>query len=290
MGVTTIVMGNCGGSYLNIGEAFTSHTRQGVGVNVASLLGHNTVRSKVMGNVARDPSTTELQAMKDLVAKACRMARLGYPGLIYTPGIFTKTPEIVELAKATAQYGGIYATHQRSEGINVIESINEALTVGREAHMPVEISHIKITAPKRFGQAAQILEMLDKARSEGQDVTFDQYAYAASSTGISTMLPEWAVEGTSEAVRARLADPKRARRPSLGSSRNAATMPGARTSHTGTSRTSALIHQSTVRTSSSWQLPGNRATPGKHKPKLSVTSSPAAAQAWYSIPWIPPTS
>lgn len=208
MGVTSIVMGNCGDSYLNLAEAFTSHTSVGMAVNVASMIGHNPVRRKVMGNEARDPSTTEMAAMRSLVHQAMLDGAVGFStGLIYPPGIFAKPPEITALAEEAARYKGVYASHMRSEGINVYDSIRETIDVGRKNHMPVEISHFKISAPKNFGGSTRTLEMVEQARREGIDVTVDQYVYAASSTSISTMLPEWAVAGKREEVQARLSDP-----------------------------------------------------------------------------------
>lgn len=209
MGVTTVVTGNCGGSYLRLDEAFTSMTTRGIGVNLASLVGHNTVRHAVMRNVARDPSTTEIAEMKRLVREAMKAGALGLStGLIYTPGIYSKTPEIAELAKEAARFGGIYATHMRSEGIDVLNALDEALTVGLAARIPVQVSHHKIVAPFRFGQTTVTLAMMDAAREEGIDVACDQYVYTASSTSISTMLPDWVVEGTRVEVRARLQDPQ----------------------------------------------------------------------------------
>jgi len=208
MGVTSVVMGNCGGSYLHLDEAFTSMTRRGLGINVASLVGHNTIRQAVMGNVARDPTTTEIAEMKRLVREAMKAGALGLStGLIYTPGTYSKTPEIIELAKEAARFGGIYATHMRSEGIDVINALDEALTVGLAARIPVEVSHHKIVATFRFGQTTLTLAMMDAAREHGIDVACDQYVYTASSTSISTMLPDWAVEGSRAEVRARLLDP-----------------------------------------------------------------------------------
>jgi N-acyl-D-amino-acid deacylase len=217
MGVTSVITGNCGGSYLHLDEAFTSLTERGIGVNVGSLVGHNTIRYAVMKNVARDPSTTEMAEMKRLVREAMKAGAIGLStGLIYTPGIYSKTPEIVELAREAARYGGIYATHMRSEGIDLINALDEALTVGLEARIPVEISHHKISSPRRYGQTTLTLAMLDRARDSGIDVACDQYVYTASSTSISTMLPEWAVEGSGEAVRARLRDPELRRRAMAG--------------------------------------------------------------------------
>lgn len=208
MGVTTIVSGNCGSSYTNLSEAFTSHTRTGLGLNLASLIGHNSVRRKVMGNAARDPSTTEIQAMTEIVSKAMRDGAVGLStGLIYTPGTYTKTEEIKQLAREAARFGGLYVSHMRNEGSRISEAIEEALEIGRDAGCPVQISHFKISAPSRHGQTTITLKMVEDARENGQDVTVDQYVYTASSTSLSTMLPEWAVEGTSETVRQRLTDP-----------------------------------------------------------------------------------
>lgn len=208
MGVTSVITGNCGSSYTNLDEAFTSHTAKGIGINMATLLGQGSIRRKVMGNVHRDAHTTELQAMKDIVERGMRQGAVGMStGLIYTPGTYTKTSEIAELAKVVGKYHGIYTSHMRSEGQNITEAIDEALTIGRTGKCPVEISHFKITAPRRFGQSTQTIQMVENARAAGQDVTVDQYVYTASSTGINTMMPDWANEGTSEAVKRRLNDP-----------------------------------------------------------------------------------
>ncbi|MCX7717816.1 MAG: D-aminoacylase [Candidatus Sumerlaeaceae bacterium] len=208
MGVTTIVTGNCGGSYLNLGDAFTSHAQRGIGLNMASLIGHNTVRREVMGNRNRAPTTTETEAMKALVARAMEDGAVGFStGLIYTPGLYAKTPEIAELAAVAARYGGLYATHMRSEGLDILSAIDEALSVGLQAKIPVQISHFKIVAPKRHGQSTVTIGMVEEARRRGQDVTVDQYVYTASSTGLRSILPDAVQEGTTSEVIARINDP-----------------------------------------------------------------------------------
>jgi N-acyl-D-amino-acid deacylase len=208
MGVTTIVTGNCGGSYLNLADAFTSHAERGIGVNLASLIGHNTVRREVMGNLAREPTSTETEAMKALVARAMEDGAVGLStGLIYTPGLYAKTPEIAELARVAATYGGLYATHMRSEGLKITEAIDEALTVGLEANIPVQISHFKIVAPRRHGESTITIGMVENARRRGQDVTVDQYVYTASSTSLRSILPDAVLEGTTAEVIARINDP-----------------------------------------------------------------------------------
>lgn len=208
MGVTTLILGNCGSSYLDLNNAFTSHTQTGMAPNIASFTGHNTIRRKVMGNDNRDPSTTEVVAMKDLVTKSMKDGSLGLAtGLIYTPGTYSKTPEIIELAKAASAYKGMYVSHMRSEGLSIFEAIDEALTIGKEADCPVHISHFKITSPKLYGQSTATIEKVEEARRGGQDVTVDQYAYAASSTTIRSMLPDEAAAGTTQEIKKRLTDP-----------------------------------------------------------------------------------
>lgn len=208
MGVTTLVTGNCGSSYVQVGDALTSLSQMPLGANVATFIGHNSVRRRVMENANRDPSTTEIQAMRQLVAEAMDAGALGLStGLIYTPGTYSKTPEIVELAKEAAKANGFYVTHMRSEGAGVKSAIEEALTVGREANLPVHISHFKITSPKLHGQSSMTLGMVADARAAGQDVTVDQYAYTASATTIRTMVSSKFTEGSAKEVRARMTDP-----------------------------------------------------------------------------------
>jgi len=128
-------------------------------------------------------------------------------GLIYVPGTYAKTDEIVELAKIVAKYGGIYATHMRDEGNNVTDSIAEALLIGRQANLPVEISHFKVSSKKRWGDSTLTCKMVLDARAQGQQVTVDQYVYTASATSLNTMLPSWVLEGGKEKARKRLSDP-----------------------------------------------------------------------------------
>lgn len=208
MGVTTVVTGNCGSSAVEIGDALTSLSQQPLGVNVATFIGHNSVRRRVMDNANRDPSTTEIAEMRRLVRKAMADGALGLStGLIYTPGTYSKTEEIIELAKEAAAAHGIYVTHMRSESSAIYKAIEEALRVGREAHLPVHISHFKISSALHHGESTATLAMVAKAREQGEDVTVDQYAYTASSTTINTMVDSSFVEGTSEQIRARMTDP-----------------------------------------------------------------------------------
>lgn len=210
MGVTTIVTGNCGGSALNIGEFFDGLVKAKVAINVASLIGHNTVRGQVMGgSFARPPTPEELDKMRGYVEQAMKDGAVGLStGLIYLPGTFAKTDEIVALAKVASAHGGIYASHMRYENTRILDALDELTTVAREAHIPAEVSHIKLSGPTAWGRADEILAYLDKARASGLSITQDQYAYTASSTGISQLIDAPFREGGSARYKERLADPK----------------------------------------------------------------------------------
>jgi N-acyl-D-amino-acid deacylase len=128
-------------------------------------------------------------------------------GLIYVPGTYAKTDEIIELAKVAARYGGIYATHMRDEGNDVADSIDEALTIGQQAGLPVDISHFKVSSKRLWGGSRLTTRLVDQARARGQQVTVDQYLYTASSTSLNTLLPSWVLDGGSDRARQRLEDP-----------------------------------------------------------------------------------
>ncbi|MGX5818120.1 N-acyl-D-amino-acid deacylase family protein [Chitinophaga lutea] len=207
-GVTTVVTGNCGSSNLDIGRYFRQLDSLHTSINVASLIGHNDVRRAVIGATDRAPSPDEQQRMEALVAKAMEDGAVGLStGLIYLPGMYAKTPEVVGLAKVAARYGGLYATHMRNEGDAVEAAINEALTIGREAGIPVEISHFKIGGKQNWGRSKTTVAMVEKARREGLEVTIDQYPYTASSTSLRTMLPDWALSGGTDSIQYRLKTP-----------------------------------------------------------------------------------
>ena len=209
MGVTTIVSGNCGGSKVDVGEFFATITRTGVALNVATLIGQGTVRGQVMGGSFMRPATPEeLGRMCGLVEQAMKDGAVGLStGLIYLPGTFTKTEELIELAKVAARYDGIYASHMRHENIHIFDALEELTRIAREAHIRAEVSHIKLSGPNAWGRADAVIALLARARAEGLDVTQDQYAYTASSTGIATLVPDEAREGGTKEFKARLADP-----------------------------------------------------------------------------------
>lgn len=207
-GVTSVITGNCGGSVTDVSGYFEKIQHDGITPNIGTLIGHNSVRRAVMGgNFDRDPSAEEMEKMKSMVATAMKNGALGFStGLIYVPGTYAKPEEVVALARMAARYGGIYASHIRDEGEQVVKAIDEAIRVGREAQMPVEISHFKIANKKLWGQSAKTLNQVVEARKQGIDVFVDQYPYAASSTNLGVLLPSWALSEGAERVKQRLSD------------------------------------------------------------------------------------
>jgi N-acyl-D-amino-acid deacylase len=209
MGVTTIVTGNCGSSRIDVGKFFNEIQETGVTLNVATLIGHNSVRKEAMGgSFLRPPDAEQMQHMKQLVDAAMQDGAVGLStGLIYLPGTFAKTDEIVELAKVAASHGGIYASHMRAETVKIFSALDELIRIAREAKVRAQVSHIKLSGPTAWGKAGEVLALLDKARAEGLEITHDAYAYTASSTGLAQLIPDKAREGTREDFIARISDP-----------------------------------------------------------------------------------
>jgi N-acyl-D-amino-acid deacylase len=192
----------------SLGEYFARLERAGAGVNVATFVGATQVRAYVIGYDNRAPTKDELEKMKALVADAMKDGALGLStSLQYVPARFAKTDEIVELAKVTHAYGGIYATHQRSEANALDASLAEVFEIARRAAIPVEIWHLKAAYRKNWGRMPVVLAKIRAARARGLDVTADVYPYTAASTGLSACIPPWALEGGTEKLLARLADP-----------------------------------------------------------------------------------
>lgn len=207
-GVTTVITGNCGLSETNLGDYFKLIDSLRPGVNVAALIGHNDVRRAVMGRAMRTPSAAEQKAMEDLVEKAMQAGAVGLStGLIYIPGTYAQTQEVVGLAKIAAKYQGVYATHMRNESDSVVAAIEEALTIGRLAQIPVQISHFKLSGQQNWGRSKETLPLIIQAREAGMDVTIDQYPYTASSTSLSTLLPDWVLADGQDSIVARLQRP-----------------------------------------------------------------------------------
>lgn len=207
-GVTTVVTGNCGSSNTDIAKYKVKLDSVKTSINIASLIGHNSVRRAVMGDSQRDPSPEEQRKMEALVEEGMLDGAVGLStGLIYIPGTFSKTPEVIGLAKAASKYNGVYASHIRDEGDHVKEAIDEAINIGQQAKIPVEISHFKVTYKPNWGKSASTLAQVDAARKNGIDVTIDQYPYIASSTTLSTTVPSWVFSGGTDSLMMRLSNP-----------------------------------------------------------------------------------
>jgi dihydroorotase/N-acyl-D-amino-acid deacylase len=189
-------------------EYFKRLEKQGAGVNLGTFVGATQVREYVIGYDDRPPTPAELEAMKKLVADAMRDGALGVStSLQYVPARFAKTDELVELAKVARQYGGIYATHQRSEANAIEASLDEVFEIARKAQIPAEIWHLKTAYKKNWGRMPHVLARIKQARDQGLDITADIYPYIAGSTSLSACLPPWALEGGTEKMLSRLRDP-----------------------------------------------------------------------------------
>jgi N-acyl-D-amino-acid deacylase len=237
-GITTIIAGQCGSSpaplsdlireqaqktinanlpegfelkltWSNFDEYLKEEEKERLGANVAHLVGHGAIRAAAMGYNAREPSADEVDKMRDYTKEAMQSGAFGLStGLIYPPGIYAKTNEIIELGKVVAKYDGIYDSHIRGEGKTLIKALEEALDVGYKAGLPVQISHHKIASKTIWGSSVQTLEMFEQARENGLDVTLDQYPYKAGSTSLMTLLPPWVHDGGREKALERLKVPK----------------------------------------------------------------------------------
>ncbi|HEY0727913.1 MAG TPA: amidohydrolase family protein, partial [Pyrinomonadaceae bacterium] len=207
MGVTSLITGNCGSSSTEVGEFLGRIKDKPLAVNLATLIGHGSVRRKVIGLDDRAPTPDELKRMEAVMEQGMKDGAVGLStGLIYVPGTYAKTDEIVALARVAARYGGLYATHMRNEGDKVADAIRESIQIGEEAGLPVEISHFKISNRKLWGQTPMTLGLVREARARGLAVTVDQYAYTASSTSLDARLPSWLRAGGFEEAKKRLAD------------------------------------------------------------------------------------
>lgn len=211
MGVTTIITGNCGTSVTDVAAFFDEVEQTGVALNVATLIGHNSVRRQAMGgSFLRKPTAEQLAEMQRLVDQAMKDGAVGLStGLIYNPGAFAKTDEVLALAQSAAAHDGIYVSHMRHETVKIFDAIEELMTIARGAKIRAQVSHIKLTGPTAWGKAAEVLKVLDQARAEGLQITHDQYAYTASSTGLAQLIPDAAREGTRQDYLTRIADPEK---------------------------------------------------------------------------------
>lgn len=235
-GVTTVISGQCGDSRApledDMVEGFAEWCKAGaagavvpynwrtfssfldridemhLGVNMGSLVGHSTVRLCVVGFEDRPPTEEELAKMRRLVAESLEGGALGFStGLVYMPGMYAKTDEIIEVCKAAAPFGAPYMSHIRSESTELVEAVQEALHIAEEAGVPCHIAHHKALGRSNWSKIDESLRLLDEARAAGRDVTCDLYPYVLSTSAMRNLLPPWALEGGIDAMVARLRDP-----------------------------------------------------------------------------------
>lgn len=234
-GVTTEIAGNCGLSpapvhperldmlqkyagfltqglawdWRTFGEFLTAVERARPGLNVASLVGHGTLRVAAMGFADRLPTASELAHMQQLLYESMQQGAFGVStGLIYPPGCYSNTDELAQVVSVVSPFGGYYETHMRDEGDNILDSIEESAEVGRRAKVPVQIAHHKVVGRYNWGNSKLSQARLAELRNEGLDIACDQYPYIAASTTITTMFPNWAHEGGVDGLLARLVNPE----------------------------------------------------------------------------------
>lgn len=219
-GVTTEVIGNCGGSimpgweekpelhesycqrkkshpgFLSVSDYAKAINEAGHVCNCAPLLGHSNLRTGVMGFVNRDPSEEEMEVLKSILDREMRRGAFGMSlGLIYPPSAFSAKEELIELSKVIAKYDGILSVHMRNEGPRIFQAVDEMIEIAERSGVHVQISHLKLMGKPQWGQAAQLIAKIDEARARGLNITCDQYPFPASSTSLSALVPHWAHDG-----------------------------------------------------------------------------------------------
>ncbi|HKS76770.1 MAG TPA: D-aminoacylase, partial [Terriglobales bacterium] len=189
-------------------EYFARLEKQGIGINLGSYIGATQVRRMVLGDDDKQPTPQQLDQMKQLVQQGMRDGAVGVStSLEYAPAPYAKTNELIALAGEASKFGGIYATHMRNESDSVLEAIDEALRIGKEGHIPVEIWHIKVAGKDNWGRMPEVIAKIDAARKNGMDVTADTYAYTAWFNSMSAFIPPWAHDGGDAKLLERLKDP-----------------------------------------------------------------------------------
>jgi N-acyl-D-amino-acid deacylase len=194
--------------WTTLGEYLLWLTKRGVSPNIGSFIGAATPRVYVLGRANRAPTAVELEQMRALVRRAMEDGAFGVASaLIYAPGTYAATDELIELSKAAAPYGGMYISHMRSEGDRLLEGVDELITIAREAHVPAEIYHLKAAGEKNWPKMDDVIRRMEAARASGLHITADMYTYSAGATGLDAAMPTWVQEGGLEAWRKRLQDP-----------------------------------------------------------------------------------
>ncbi len=216
-GITTVVAGNDGDSFYPTSKYATLYESHGIGTNAVLLVGHGTIRDQIMGKSDRKASNEEIAEMQELIQTEMEAGAFGMStGLFYAPGSYSNTDEVIALAKKVSENGGIYDTHLRDESsynVGLIPAIEEAIEIGRQANLPIHISHIKCLGVDVWKQSDSIIALIEAARREGIDVTANQYPYDASATGLkAAVVPRWAESGGKDSLFIRYNDPKLKRR------------------------------------------------------------------------------
>jgi dihydroorotase/N-acyl-D-amino-acid deacylase len=208
-GVTTLMEGNDGGSPVPLGPFLEKVAGTRIAVNFGSFAGQGSIRQAVIGLENRKATAAEIAKMVELTRQAMREGAFGLSsGLYYVPGNYTPTEEVIEVARAAGEMGGMYISHMRDEAAGILESVKETIRIGEEARMPTQITHHKIIGAANWGRSTETLALVEAARARGVDVTIDQYPYTASSTGIGALVPQWAQAGGHSALVKRLHDPE----------------------------------------------------------------------------------
>ena len=207
-GVTTMIEGPDGDSPLPLKPFFDKLAAEHISINVASFVGHGTVRQQVMGLVNRQATPDELDKMCALVRQAMLDGAVGLStGLFYVPGNYANTEEVIALAKVVGPMGGFHESHMRDETDHILDSVRETIRIGEEGGLPTQITHHKIIGKRNWGLSVETLKLVEEARARGVDVSIDQYPYTASSTGIAALFPQWAQEGGQKSLVERLSAP-----------------------------------------------------------------------------------
>jgi len=194
--------------WTTLGDYLDFVVKRGISPNVASFVGATTVRVHELGYADRAPTPQELERMKNLVRQAMREGALGVgSSLIYAPAFYAKTPELIELARAAGEHGGMYISHMRSEGNELEQAVEEVITIAREAGVPAEIYHLKAAGRDNWPKMDAVLQRIEEARKQGWKITADMYMYTAGATGLDAMMPPWVQEGGFKSWKARLQDP-----------------------------------------------------------------------------------
>jgi N-acyl-D-amino-acid deacylase len=200
-------------TWRDLGGYFARLERQGLGINLATYVGATQVRRMVLGDSNRAPSAAELETMKGLVRTAMRQGAVGVStSLQYAPAPYATTEELIALAAEAAKFGGVYATHMRSEGNDVLGALDEAIRIGRDANIPVEIWHLKAAGKPNWGRMPEIVSKINAARATGIDISANTYAYPAWFNSMSAFIPPWAHDGGDKSMIARLKDPETRKR------------------------------------------------------------------------------